>query len=148
MDVNFRTVSKSIKEDKEIIKYCQENIIDKRCSCVIPSEKIKFLQINSYTPYYCFLSECLDDKNFKTTLISEYQKKCNIVLCNVSIDDIKIDSNSRIIIENNCISSTSINNNLISEELLTGSLLSQYDPPNIFIKTFFPLIMGSLLLLL
>lgn len=133
-------------DDKKILDFCKENQNHKKCQCIYPEENIKSLQTYLFNPYYCWYEPCKDNEIYKTSLIKETQQKCNITNCKVSLGDIKIDKNGKIEILNNCISSSIINSNLISEEILIPSLNKNYILPNFFFFSNFFLI--SLLLLI
>lgn len=130
-------ISTSYKDDQKILDFCNKNRNDKRCQCVIPPSSIQNLQLNSFNPYYCWFEGCNNPENFQTSLLSEYKKKCNIVLCEVKTDDIVLEDNGSITINNNCISQTNLQQttNIISQELLDESLNENYILPDIFPKT-------------
>lgn len=146
-DNEIPLLSKSFSEDIKIETYCNANPSDPRCACVIPDPKIDSLLISGYNPYYCWYKGCLNSNTFKTSLILEGKKSCNIVLCEVGLDDVQIDENTNITVKNNCFSQNNFNSNIISQELLETSLNKKYEIPNIFPNTFFPLIIGTLVFL-
>lgn len=141
--------STTFEDDQKIINFCNNNTSDKRCRCVLPEAGINKLQINLFNPYQCWYSPCKNNSYFKTSLITEEQKKCNIVLCNVDLGEVTIDDNGVLTIKNNCISSKNFSNIVISQELLDSSLKKNYMLPDYFSRTMFPLLtlMGFILFL-
>jgi len=143
-DNEIPLISKSFADDVKIENYCKKNPADVKCGCVVPDARINSLLISGYNPYYCWYKECLKQETFKTSLIMEGKKNCNIVLCEVGLDDIQIDGNVNITVKNNCFSQNNFNSNLISQEILETPLNKKYEIQNIFPNTFFPLIIGTL----
>lgn len=135
-------ISKSYNDDKKIINFCKNNKNDYKCKCVFPEDSINKLQINSFNPYYCWYQPCRDSSTYKTSLIQEYKKSCNVVICQVNIGDVELDDNGFIKINNSCISSSSLNTNNISQELIDTSLNNDYILPSLFLSSFYPLILG------
>lgn len=134
--------SSTFEDDMKIMNFCKDNKNDDRCKCVIPEDGIKKLQINTFNPYTCWYAPCKNDKTFKTSLIVQEQKKCNIVLCNVDLGQVTIDDNGVLNVKNNCISSKNFSNVVISQELLEPSLKEEYILPNYFSRTTLPLLLG------
>lgn len=132
--------STSFQDDQKILNYCNNNKSDERCKCIIPEDGIHKLQINTFNPYYCWYSPCNNKKCFKTSIILEEQKKCNIVLCHVELGQVSLDDNGKLSVKNNCISSKNFSDTTISQELLEHSLREDYILPNYFSRTFFPLL--------
>lgn len=141
--------SSTFEDDMKIMNFCKDNKNDDRCKCVIPEDGIKKLQINTFNPYTCWYAPCKNDKTFKTSLIVQEQKKCNIVLCNVDLGQVTIDDNGVLNVKNNCISSKNFSNVIISQDFLEHSLKEDYILPDYFSRTVFPLllILGTVLFL-
>lgn len=133
--------STSYKDDEKIINYCKNNPTDIRCSCLIPEKGIERLQTNIFSSYYCWYSPCNNPENFKTSLINNEQKNCNVVVCNVNLGDVKIDDNGILKIENQCMTTKNYSDTIISEEYIENSLSNNYNIPNYFLNTMFPVIL-------
>lgn len=129
-------------DDQKILKYCSDNPNDPKCDCINLHTNIKLLQINSFSPYLCWYSECLHPKKYKTSLIREEQSNCNITNCNIKLEDIFIDTNGKLTIENNCGSFFSENTNIVSQSLLDKPIINDYVLPNYFLYSLFPVILG------
>lgn len=134
--------STSYKKDLEFTNYCKDNPTNEKCRCIIPEDGIQKLQINTFNPYPCWYAPCKNDITYKTSLILQEQKKCNLVLCEVHLGEVTIDDDGILNVKNNCISSKTVNNVNISQELLENSLKEDYILPNYFNRTTFPLLVA------
>lgn len=130
--------SLTYSDDQKIIQFCEKNKTDSRCSCLIPEEGINRLQTNIFSSRYCWYSPCKDSNNFKTSLILEEQKNCNVVVCNVNLGEVQIDDNGILKVENNCLSSKNYSDTIISNEYIETPLVNDYQMPNYFLNSLFP----------
>lgn len=86
MSGDIPLISDNYSDDKIIIEYCSNNS-DKKCGCVILSDVVLKIAKTSLTPVYCY---CIKDDTFKTSLVYEEIKYCNLMLCEVHLSDIMI----------------------------------------------------------
>lgn len=135
-------VSTSYETDLKMINFCKSNPGDVKCKCIIPEEGIYKLQISLFNPYYCWYSPCTGGSSFVTSVIAQERRKCNIVLCDVSLGEVTLNDNGVLNVKNNCISSKNFSNITISQVLLEPSLKDEYVLPNYFSRTALPLLVG------
>lgn len=136
-------ISKTFDDDQKILNYCKDNKNSAKCKCIYPDNDINSLLINAYNPYYCWYAPCNTDDVYITSIINDNKRFCNNINCIIESKDIFLDNNGKIVINNTCNSALSTNIT-ISKELLMPSLNKEYVLPNIFYNTFFPIIMGLL----
>lgn len=125
-------MSNTIERDNDIINYCNRNINDPKCGCILFTKNFKFLSKSTITSYVCWYSPCLNSENYFTSLILNEKKLCNINICEVALGDIDI-KDTDIIINNDCIS-------LISPMVFfkeTIKTMNNFEVSNMFIKSFF-----------
>lgn len=140
-------IGKNFEEDQKIISYCKYSNDDK-CDCMYPSKSINELLINAYSPYYCWYQPCQDENQYKTSILDSAIKYCNVNICNVTIDEIQVNTNSKVVINNNCVDSIIINDrNIIDKELLEPPINSEYNIPLYFLKSNLLIIAGLLTVL-
>lgn len=125
-------MSNSIEKDNMIIDYCNNNIDDPKCGCILFEKNFIFLNKSTLSSYVCWYAPCLNTENYFTSLLTNEKKFCNINICEVSLGDINVD-NTNITINNDCIS-------LISPILFfkeSFKLLNNFEVSNMFINSFF-----------
>jgi hypothetical protein len=125
-------MSNAIEKDNLIIDYCNKNLNDPKCGCLLFKKNFKFLNKSTISSYVCWYAPCLNSENYFTSLISNEKKLCNINICEVSLGDIDV-KDTNITINNDCIS-------LISPMLFFKEsirLINNYEVSNMFIKSFF-----------
>lgn len=141
---NIPMVSKNYEDDQKILNYCQNNKNSYMCKCIYPDNNINDLLINAFNPYYCWYSPCVSGDAYLTSIIDDNRKYCNNINCIIESKDIYLDNNGKIIINNTCKSAISTGI-AVSQEL--PSLNKSYNLPNIFYNTYFPVILGLLLII-
>lgn len=143
---NIPLIGKSFEDDQKILNYCKDNKDTYKCKCIYPDNEINNLLINAFNPYYCWYSACNTDDVYITSIINENKKYCNNINCIIESKDIFLDNNGKIVINNTCNSALKTNIK-VSKELLYKSVNKSYTLPNIFYNTFFPIVLGLLIII-
>jgi len=79
------------------------NYFQPLCGCINPPSTVTTAANSMLTPYYCWYAPCLDPTVLKTPEIIQGQLSCNIVNCNITIDQINT-TGGNISISNLCAS--------------------------------------------
>jgi hypothetical protein len=127
-------MSNSKENDDLLIKYCNNNLNDPKCGCLLFKNNFNFLNKASFAPYVCWYSPCLNSNNYLTSLLISEKKSCNVSICEISLGDIVI-NNGELNITNDCIS-------LISPLLFFKKTINQinnYEIPNMFTPIIIPI---------
>lgn len=144
---NIPLVGQSFEDDQKILNYCNDNKNSYKCKCIYPDNEINKLLINAFNPYYCWYSSCNTDDVYITSIINENKKYCNNINCIIESKDIFLDNNGKIVINNTCNSALQTSHN-VSNELFYPSINKSYTINNRFYNTFFPIILGLLVIIL
>lgn len=147
MNTDIPTISTNFIDDERMINFCRYNSNDPKCRCIIPEASIKKLEIFSYNPYYCWYSPCRNDKVFKTSLITEHMKNCNIIICTVNVGEVELDDNGKIKINNSCLSTTDIQTNIAEQMLVEEPLNDSYKVCDLTTTSFMPYVLCLLSIL-
>lgn len=140
-------ISDNYKDDQKIITECKLNPTDPKCACVKPEDGISLLQLSLFNPYICWYAPCKSTNVYKTSLMVEEEKRCNVNVCSVALGEVKLDDDGKLIVKNECVTSKNFNRNVISQELVDKPLRALYEIPNIFPNILFPIIITSCLIL-
>ncbi|BAO49402.1 membrane protein [Alphaentomopoxvirus acuprea] len=132
------------ENDLNIITHCINNEDDQKCRCINLSNNLEVYSKSSFSPAYCWYSPCNDINNYKTSIIKSERQYCNITICEISVDDIKLNDNGNVQITNDCISTINPIINF-SQSIID---LSTIELPNLLINFIFPITIILLLIIL